>query len=313
MWQVTIIFAVTIVRVCSETIRELDNSNMHYYNRKGFQVQSVACDPGDMTLQCDDRSIRVIAANFGRTDEKMCNTSRKPGDLNCRGANSLSIVRSLCERKEKCVIGVNTDVFGDACHDTAKYLDVTYTCWGGGDADPDMVTFDGRQYQFTGTCKTYVLVNDCARKTFEITADFQTKNTSAAEPSTKMIGITIKAKTIPALHLQEDNSYWIGGKLYNDTVTILGHDMVSIRKEGKHLVVHIKKPKISVIWNGKPNKVMVSLSDTQLTGSICGMLGNADGNPKNDFIKTDKTRTSDAAEFGDSWAVPGSCSTVKEL
>ncbi|XP_002739650.2 BMP-binding endothelial regulator protein-like [Saccoglossus kowalevskii] len=182
-------------------------------------------------------------------------------------------------------------------------------CGGGGAGDPHMVTFDGNRFNFQGYC-TYVLVRDCrdsGYSSFEITSDFRGK-TDPIKPPTRMVDIKIAVTGIPRLTLLEDNSYMVGTEIFfNGTSVSLGDELGSVTSDGNTVTVQIKEPELSISWNGKPHKVMIWLNDEQWVGNICGMLGNADGNPANDFIKPNGQIASDTDDFGNSWTVPGSC------
>ncbi|XP_006812578.1 BMP-binding endothelial regulator protein-like [Saccoglossus kowalevskii] len=177
----------------------------------------------------------------------------------------------------------------------------------GGYGDPHMTTFDALKYDFQGFCN-YVLVKDChsTEPRFKISADFRGRN-KPNKPPTRMVAITITAKGLPTIRFLENNSFLINGKLYNGTEAVTGHKFGSVVPDGGTLLLNIPRLKLAATWNGKPHKITINLGDSDMHGKVCGLLGNSDGNPDNDFIKPDGTMASDAKEFGDSWAVPGSC------
>ena len=55
----------------------------------------------------------------------------------------------------------------------------------------------------------------------------------------------------------------------------------------------------SVSWDGY-SSINVKINQ-RYKGKMCGLLGNADGNPNNDFQLPDKTVTTNIAQFGNSW------------
>ena len=82
-----------------------------------------------MTMSCENnqRTIDVVGANYGRLDTKTCNYS-KFGDTNCKGENSLVMVRMNCNEKATCELHALNSVFGDPYPGTFKYLEVEYKC-----------------------------------------------------------------------------------------------------------------------------------------------------------------------------------------
>ncbi|XP_056321354.1 L-rhamnose-binding lectin CSL1 isoform X1 [Danio aesculapii] len=90
---------------------------------------SVTCEGGQSTLTCGGRTkIKIIAANYGRTDETTCPTRHRHQNNDCRSPNSLAIVSDRCEGRNKCTISASNDVFSDPCVKTRKYLWIVYYC-----------------------------------------------------------------------------------------------------------------------------------------------------------------------------------------
>ena len=86
------------------------------------------CEGNQATLSCPPNSLILInSATYGRTDRLSCRHDAM-SDTNCKAANSLQIVRDLCEGKNQCVARANNGVFGDPCAGTHKYLAIDYEC-----------------------------------------------------------------------------------------------------------------------------------------------------------------------------------------
>ena len=90
---------------------------------EGDQIQ-LACRPGSW--------IHIIYANFGRTMAgQVCEVSENASQsTQCYARESLKKVRSFCEGRQTCRLSATTEVYGDPCPRTSKYLDVEYSCNG---------------------------------------------------------------------------------------------------------------------------------------------------------------------------------------
>ncbi|XP_077989997.1 vitellogenin-like [Glandiceps talaboti] len=62
---------------------------------------------------------------------------------------------------------------------------------------------------------------------------------------------------------------------------------------------------LTVQWNGHKHRFFAEMDDHRYNGAVCGLLGDADGNSRNDFMMRDGRFTKDVIEFGESWRIPG--------
>ncbi|XP_053480421.1 rhamnose-binding lectin-like [Ictalurus furcatus] len=77
------------------------------------------------------RHIRIISANYGRTDSITCSLGRPPRQLsntNCYSFSSLYNVVVRCKGRRSCRVPATNSVFSDPCFGTYKYLKVVYIC-----------------------------------------------------------------------------------------------------------------------------------------------------------------------------------------
>ncbi|XP_067264973.1 L-rhamnose-binding lectin CSL3-like [Chanodichthys erythropterus] len=92
---------------------------------------AVTCEGESAGLTCDVGIIKVLKANYGRTDCKTC-ASGKPADqlsnTRCLAQSSLSTMSDRCDGTQSCTVPAVNSVFSDPCYGTYKYLDVTYDC-----------------------------------------------------------------------------------------------------------------------------------------------------------------------------------------
>nr|AAI50475.1 Zgc:174165 protein [Danio rerio] len=107
-----------------------DDHDYDYCRRSSKTIN--ACEGSILRLSCPAYfKIRILTANYGRTDRKTCIQNRPPGEIrntNCRSSNSLSIVSSWCDGRQSCNVPATNSVFSDPCYGTYKYLRVKYCC-----------------------------------------------------------------------------------------------------------------------------------------------------------------------------------------
>ncbi len=89
-----------------------------------------SCEGSVMHLECETgKYISPVRANFGRFEAGKCNAENNQAwSTRCIQPTTLRQVNSLCAGKATCSIDVTSQVFGDACPGTYKYLEVHYTC-----------------------------------------------------------------------------------------------------------------------------------------------------------------------------------------
>ncbi|XP_065141483.1 L-rhamnose-binding lectin CSL2-like [Paramisgurnus dabryanus] len=92
----------------------------------------VACDSETANLSCKNGHIKVLSANYGRTDSHTCSTGRPANQLSnvqCRSEiSSKCVLTTRCNGKQTCSVPAVYTIFGDPCIGTYKYLTVSYTC-----------------------------------------------------------------------------------------------------------------------------------------------------------------------------------------
>lgn len=86
-----------------------------------------------MNIKCDSGVINVLRANYGRQSILKCrdHTDNRRAPIfttDCTSRGSFEIVNFLCTNHQECSIPANSDIFGDPCAGTSKYLEVKYQC-----------------------------------------------------------------------------------------------------------------------------------------------------------------------------------------
>nr|XP_006817176.1 PREDICTED: IgGFc-binding protein-like isoform X2 [Saccoglossus kowalevskii] len=170
--------------------------------------------------------------------------------------------------------------------------------WHGDHGEPHMRTFDGRSYNFQGI-GWYSLFKDCSDNPhFEVTTKFKPRDDSTPDQ--------IKTKTV-AIKVTVGNQYAIIDGLDVTTGRIGGQvtdaKHITIQEEEKNIKLHFtsKDTTFSLNWTLRKHALDVSYNGSFYNGKLCGLMGNADGDPRNDFQKPDGSIVKDAFEFGESW------------
>ncbi|XP_033105774.1 uncharacterized protein LOC117108037 [Anneissia japonica] len=107
------------VSYCCEVPEEPEEPTNH--------LTETVCEREEMQLSCNEGSLRIHNAFYGRADEETC-PGGSVGSTSCTAEGALQIVRNSCQRQRSCAIGAENRVFNDPCRGIYKYLQVSYTC-----------------------------------------------------------------------------------------------------------------------------------------------------------------------------------------
>ncbi|XP_041082394.1 IgGFc-binding protein [Polyodon spathula] len=173
-------------------------------------------------------------------------------------------------------------------------------CWAWG--DPHYHTFDGRNFDFQGTC-TYTISKTCGSNKglpeFEIEAKNENRGSSRVS-FVFMVTIKVHGYTITAVRSD------VGRVRVNYR---LGYLPISL-DDGKVLIYQSGQSFILVSDFGLQvqydweHYLVVTLSSSY-AGKVCGMCGNFNGNPSDDFATPSGSQAPNSLDFGSSWKVPG--------
>ncbi|KAM7447623.1 hypothetical protein ABFA07_004168 [Porites harrisoni] len=167
-------------------------------------------------------------------------------------------------------------------------------------------TFDGRYIYFPGRC-TYKLIHDCQDDLFSVHmfTDPHCKDTETCRRAVNLYlgGLDIK------IQLGESDQVTV-----NDKNVSLPHiiNNVVIEKVSSYTVTYGYNG-ITVLWDGK-DAVYAHVS-TNHRNRTCGLCGNYNGLPDDDFMTYDRQQVSSVAKFGNSWRmtdVNQLCPNVRE-
>lgn len=89
-----------------------------------------ACEEKTLTVGCEPGYvISLIRANYGRFSITICNDQGNVDwSVNCMSAKSLRVLYQKCLHKQNCSVLATTNMFGDPCPGTHKYLEAHYQC-----------------------------------------------------------------------------------------------------------------------------------------------------------------------------------------
>ncbi|XP_060788676.1 uncharacterized protein LOC132893497 [Neoarius graeffei] len=91
----------------------------------------VTCEHDTAVLTCGVRRLKIISANYGRTDSTTCSSGRPANQLtntNCYTPSAFDKVAARCEGQNTCEVPATNSFFSDPCYGTYKYLKIVYSC-----------------------------------------------------------------------------------------------------------------------------------------------------------------------------------------
>nr|XP_054760705.1 BMP-binding endothelial regulator protein-like [Lytechinus pictus] len=208
-------------------------------------------------------------------------------ECRCEGGNP------RCSRREcpvlNCLGGEEIQMAPDGCCEECVPKMGSCIVFG----DPHYRTFDKRFHDFQGTC-TYTLSKDCTTNQFEIIVQNNGKETYAVSwtelVSFKVHNVTIDLLPNFAVRLNKEEI----------TLPYLNEPEFSIQKLGLMIVVHTNIG-ISLSWDGAHFAEVVA--DGIWEGQLCGLCGDYNGNPDDDFRASNGTLCGTASEFGNTFLV----------
>ncbi|XP_062974476.1 mucin-2 [Elgaria multicarinata webbii] len=182
------------------------------------------------------------------------------------------------------------------CTNTACYG--TCNIYGSG----HFITFDGKFYDFDGSCD-YVATQDyCGNKSAEGTFSVITENVPCGNTGVTCskaiklflgnIELKLEEKKIEKI-VQNNNSgvtYWIREQV------------------GLYIVVEVSSG-IMLIWD-KKTTIFIKLTP-HYKGKVCGLCGNFDDMASNDFTTRSMVQVTSTLTFGNSWKMAPSCPDVE--
>nr|XP_033818517.1 IgGFc-binding protein-like [Geotrypetes seraphini] len=209
----------------------------------------------------------------------------------CTGSKPVASCNTVqCRKKEKCQILNDQPV----CVPESEAV-----CWGWG--DPHYHTWDGKNYDFQGTC-TYTIAkycgNDATLPDFNIEAKNENRGGNTKVSYVSFVTIQVYGFTISVTRFQN-------GLVQVDNQQLrlpinLNNGKVQLYQTGGSLLVQTDFGlKAYYDWNYYL-RIVISSSYFE---SVCGLCGNYNGNPNDDFMTPNRVEAPNAIDFGKSWKV----------
>ena len=169
-------------------------------------------------------------------------------------------------------------------------------CYASG--DPHYYTFDGRHYNFQGVCE-YVLTQPCQSNEFSVIVTNTAHNQYVS--CTSAVRVLVPHENLDIL-LQRGGSIMINDRLQfnnGDRVILQSNDaMVTI--VGGHPHVFLTRSGIEVFFDGRYRATVKASS--VWNGMLCGLCGNYNGYPSDDFQSANGTLITSPDDFGYEWS-----------
>ncbi|XP_053255665.1 IgGFc-binding protein-like [Podarcis raffonei] len=194
-----------------------------------------------------------------------------------------------CRKKEKCeIIGG-----GPVCVPESES-----SCWAQG--DPHYHTFDGKNFDFMGTC-TYTIAKTCGSDATLPSFSVEAKNENRGNTRVSYVGsVTVTVyNTIIKVVRNEKGFVRVNDQRFRLPIS-LNEGKLRLYQSGSSVFIETDfSLRVSYDWNFY---LVVKLSSS-FSESVCGLCGNYNGDPADDFSTPDGALAPNPIEFGKSWKV----------
>ncbi|NXL83211.1 FCGBP protein, partial [Alectura lathami] len=222
-----------------------------------------------------------------------CGGQETPQDTASCAGGKVVCKKAGCKPHEKCTV-----VGGVPSCKASKFL----TCIGTG--DPHYTTFDGLKYDFQGTC-IYQFAALCSQDPTLVPFVVKVENNnrgSKAVSFTKTVTLEVYGHVI-SMSQEHPRKVKLDGAFVE--LPFAQQGQFELYHSGVHGFVRTAFGlRVSFDWYSYARAILPDA----YAGAVCGLCGNANGDPDDDLVARDGTRAQDEIRFADSWKagdVPG--------
>ncbi|XP_072904906.1 IgGFc-binding protein-like isoform X2 [Hemitrygon akajei] len=230
-------------------------------------------------------------------------TYYQPGDViwseacnqvcKCLSSNNIQCMDTSCGPDEYC------DNKGGV---QGCYPKDSSTCTASG--DPHYTSFDKRKFNFQGNC-TYILAKPCnsSLTPFTVYTANEHRNGVKTVSYVKAVHVSVYGITVSVLR---NKIVQVDGK----TVTVPHHPDIrlSVKLSGKHIIIETDFG-LTVRYDGRHHAEVKVLRS--YAGQLCGLCGDYNGIPSDDFRTPEGQIVKRVNDFGNSWNVDKNCSNTE--
>ena len=168
--------------------------------------------------------------------------------------------------------------------------------------DPHYLTYDQQYFDFQGDCE-YILTKSCNSSEFSVIVTNSAHNQYVS--CTDAVRVVVPNENLNIL-MERGGTVTINGVLLtnNGDEVILQSGEVKVVRTGGYPHVVLKSSGVIIFWDGLYH-VTVTVS-TSWRGRLCGLCGNYNDDPSDDFQTPNRVLVNVPDEFGFSWLSSGS-------
>ncbi|XP_076142699.1 mucin-5AC-like [Alosa pseudoharengus] len=253
--------------------------------QRSCKTLHMACISAECVSGCVCPSGLVSDGKGGCVKEDQCPCYHNGAQY--KAGDSIKVDCNECTCKD-----TTWDCTSNLCHGTCAIY-----------GDGHYITFDGKRFNFDGSCEYILTENYCGHGstngTFRVITENIPCGTTGATCS-KAIKLFLGSNEL----ILTDGGYQVVKRNSGAEVPY------QIRTMGIYLVIEANNGLI-LMWDRRTSLFLKLSPDFK--SHVCGLCGNYDGNANNDFGTRNQGQAIQSLEFGNSWKVSPSCPDAKRI